>query len=282
LRVLITGARGQLGSELARVCTAAGDDVATPAIDVGDRDAVLGTVLSARPDVVVHCAAWTAVDACEGDLARAMRDNALACRWVGEAASRAGSFVVGLSTDYVFSGEQDAPYTEWDEPAPRSVYGRSKLAGERELVAMAGPTAAVVRTSWVSGSSGSNVVRSVLERVAADPDAELAFVDDQRGCPTFVADLAPALRRLAVARVPGLFHVTNDGPTTWYGFVTAVVGLAGRGRVRPITTAELDPPRPAPRPANSVLAGPAWVGAGFEPLPHWSGALAQLVKELRG
>lgn len=280
----MTGASGQLGSELARVCAGAGDEVVATdraELDVGDRDAVLGAVLSVRPDVVFHCGAWTAVDACESDPERAYRDNALAARWVAEACRRAGSHLVHLSTDYVFSGEQDAPYVEWDETGPRQVYGRSKLAGEDEVRAGC-PGAAVARTSWVCGAGGRNVVRTVLDVLAADPGRELAFVDDQRGCPSFTADLAPALRRLAAARVPGTFHLTNTGPTTWFGFVEAVLAAAGRdpGQVRPIATAELDPPRPAPRPANSVLDGAAWRLAGFDPLPHWSEPLERLVKEL--
>jgi dTDP-4-dehydrorhamnose reductase len=284
MRVLVTGAGGQLGVELVRVCADAGDDVTAAgrsALDVGDRDAVLGAVLSTAPDVVVHCGAWTAVDACESDPDRAWRDNALACRWVAEACRRAGAHLVHLSTDYVFSGDQMQPYVEWDEPGPRSVYGRSKLAGEVEVNAGL-PGAAVVRTSWVSGASGRNVVRSVLEALAADPDREFAFVADQRGCPSFTSDLAPAIRRLAAARVPGTFHVTNTGPTTWFAFVESVLVAAGcdPGRVRPIATTELDPPRPAPRPANSVLEGAAWRHAGFEPLPHWSEPLERLVKEL--
>jgi len=284
VRALVTGAGGQLGSELARVCAEAGDEVVAAdraALDVGDRDAVLGAVLSVRPDVVYGCGAWTAVDACESDPDRAFRDNALAGRWVAEACRRAGAHLVHLSTDYVFSGDQDTPYTEWDPTGPRSVYGRSKLAGEDEVRAGL-PGAAIVRTSWVAGAGGRNIVRTVLDLLAAEPGRELAFVDDQRGCPTFTADLAPALRRLAAARVPGTFHVTNSGATTWFELVRAVVAAAGRdpGQVRPIATADLDPPRPAPRPVSSVLEGAAWRGAGFAELPHWSEPLARLVEEL--
>ena len=284
MRVLVTGAGGQVGTELVRVCAAAGDEVAAAdrrTVDVGDRDAVLGTVLSTAPDVVVHCGAWTAVDACESDPERAWRDNALACRWVAEACRRAGAHLVHLSTDYVFSGEQERPYVEWDEVGPRSVYGRSKLAGEVEIRAGL-PGATIVRTSWVNGAGGPNVTRMVLAALAADPDVELRFVDDQRGCPTFTSDLAPALRQVAAARIPGTFHVTNSGPTTWFAFVESVLVAAGRdpGQVRPIATSDLDPPRPAARPANSVLDGAAWRLAGFDPLPHWSEPLERLVKEL--
>jgi dTDP-4-dehydrorhamnose reductase len=188
---------------------------------------------------------------------------------------------VQVSTDYVFSGDKPAPYVEWDPTDPRSVYGASKLAGEDEVRAGL-PGAAVVRTAWVCGAGGSNMVRTVVGLLAADPDRQLAFVDDQHGCPSFTADLAPALRRLAATRIPGTFHLTNRGPTTWFGFVQSNVAAAGRdpGQVRPIATADLDPPRPAPRPANSVLDGVAWRLAGFEPLPHWSEPLEHLVKEL--
>lgn len=284
MRVLITGAGGQLGSELARVCDDAGDEVAAlgrDRLDVGDRDSVLGAVLSVEPDVVLNCGAWTAVDACESDPERAWRDNALAGRWVAEACRRAGAHLVHVSTDYVFSGEKPEPYVEWDATGPRSMYGRSKLAGEEEVRAGL-PGAAVVRTSWVCGAGGSNMVRTVLRLLADDPARELAFVDDQHGCPSFTADLAPALRRLAASRVPGTFHLTNSGPTTWFGFVQAVVAAAGSdpAQVRPIATADLDPPRPAPRPANSVLDGAAWRLAGFAPLAHWSEPLERLVKEL--
>ncbi len=284
MRVLVTGAGGQVGTELVRVCHDAGDDVVAAGrspLDVGDRDAVLGVILATAPDVVVHAAAWTAVDDCESDPARAFRDNALACRWVAEACRRSGAHLVHVSTDYVFSGDQEAPYTEWDETGPRSVYGRSKLAGEAE-VRTGLPGAAVVRTSWVSGAGGRNVVRTVLRLLGDDPGRELRFVDDQHGCPTFTADLAPALRRLAASRVPGTFHVTNAGATSWFAFAQAIVTAAGSdpSRIRPIASASLDPPRPAPRPANSVLDGAAWRMAGFDALPHWSEPLERLVKEL--
>jgi dTDP-4-dehydrorhamnose reductase len=160
------------------------------------------------------------------------------------------------------------------------VYGAAKLAGEQEAL-LGCPGAAVVRTSWICGAVGSNMVKTVL-RLAQDPDRPLAFVDDQLGCPTFASDLAPLLRRLGVARVPGVVHATNRGATSWYGFVGDVLEAAGhdRGRVRPIATADLDPPRPAPRPNNGVLAPGALRALGWDPLPHFSGPLERLVKEL--
>jgi dTDP-4-dehydrorhamnose reductase len=283
VRILITGARGQLGTELMATCTAAGDDVVgidLPDVDVTSRDRALAAITSVQPDAVIHAAAWTAVDACESAPDEAYAANALASRHVAEGCRLAGSHLVALSTDYVFDGTKSGPYVEWDEPNPQSAYGRSKLAGEREVLAGL-PGAAVARTAWLCGAHGPNVVKTVL-RLAAASDGELAFVDDQVGCPTFTSDLAPMLRRLAVARAPGTFHVTNSRAVSWYGFVREVLAAAGQdpGRVRPITTAELDPPLAAPRPANSVLDGPALRGAGFDPLPDFAGPLGRLVKEL--
>ncbi len=278
MRILITGAAGQLGTELARTCTEAGDDVVACGradLDLTDRDAVLRAITGARPEVVVNAGAWTAVDACEADPDSAFAANALGVRWVVDAARRVGAHVVQISTDYVFDGTKPEPYQEWDDPNPRSVYGRSKLGGEREV----DPTHTVVRTAWVCGAHGSNMVRTVLDLLE---QPELAFVDDQHGCPSFTADLAPAIRQLAVERLPGVFHVTNEGATTWYGFVREIIEAAGHdpARVRPISTAELDPPRPAPRPANSVLDNAALRMGGFPPLPHYRASLDRLVHEL--
>ena len=284
MKVLVTGAGGQLGLDVVATCTAAGDDVVALAhgeLDVADRDAVHAAVLGAGPDAVIHCAAWTAVDACESDPEKAYAVNAAGPRHVAEASSRVGAHVVHVSTDYVFDGTKPDPYVEWDATNPLSAYGRSKLGGEQEVARLA-PSASIARTAWVCGAGGGNMVKTVLRLLADDPGRELAFVDDQHGCPSFTADLAPALRRLAAARRPGTFHVTNQGPTTWYGFVQAVVVAAGGSadQVRPITSAELDPPRPAPRPANSVLDNLGLRLAGEPALAHWSEPLERLVKEL--
>ena len=282
MKVLVTGAGGQLGRDLHAHCAAQGDEVvaATHAdLDVADRDQVYQAITSVRPDVVVHAAAWTAVDACEGDPDRAFRVNALGTRWVADASRRVGAHLCYVSTDYVFDGTKATPYVEWDRPNPQSVYGRSKWGGELEVAAHA-PGATVVRVSWVCGEHGSNMVKTVLRLAAERP--ELAFVDDQRGHPTFTADLAVALRRLVAARVPGTFHVTNQGAVSWYEFVRAILESAGHDPsiVRPIRTAELDPPRPAPRPANSVLDNLALRAAGFPLLPHYRESLDRLVAAL--
>ncbi|MDA8291993.1 MAG: dTDP-4-dehydrorhamnose reductase [Actinomycetota bacterium] len=284
----MTGSAGQVGSEVvaelerraAAVVRGRGIEVVAAdrrRLDVSDRDAVLAAVTSLEPDVVVHPAAWTAVDACEGDPDRAFAVNALGTRHVAEAARLAGAHVAYVSTDYVFDGTTDRAYTEWDEPRPRSVYGASKLGGEREL----DPTATVVRTSWVCGRSGANMVKTVL-RLASSGDGPLRFVDDQHGCPTVAGDLASTLVDLALSRRPGLFHVTNAGEASWYELARHVVAVSGHdpGRVEPIATADLDPPRPAPRPARSVLDNAALRLGGMPLLPDWRESVGRLVAEL--
>ena len=283
MRVLVTGAAGQVGRDLVAFCEAAGDEVFAcehASLDVGDRDAVLQAVLSAKPHAVVHAGAWTAVDACESDPDRAMRVNALGSRNVAEAARKAGAHLVTISTDYVFDGTKPSPYDEWDRPSPASVYGRSKWAGEQEALAMSGGDTTIVRISWVCGAHGGNMVKTAL-KLAAD-GVNPRFVDDQIGNPTIVPDLVPVLRRFAVERRPGLFHVTNQGAVSWCAFVREVFAAAGHDpeRVTPITTAELDPPRPAPRPANSVLDNAAMRLAGIDLLPHHAESLERLVATL--
>lgn len=284
MRVLVTGAGGQLGRDVVAVCEAAGDEVIAAGradVDLADRDSVLGAICGVQPDAVVNAGAWTAVDACESDPDRAWQVNALGVRHVMDASRRVGAYVCHVSTDYVFDGTNPEPYVEWDAANPVSMYGRSKWGGEQEV----DPGMGIVRTSWVCGEHGHNMVRTVLRLVSQpDPPETLAFVDDQRGCPTFTADLAVALRRFVVDRRPGLFHVTNQGAVSWYELVQAILECAGHdpGRVRPITTAELDPPRPAPRPANSVLDNAALRLSGLPRLPPYRDSLERLVKRLLG
>jgi dTDP-4-dehydrorhamnose reductase len=283
VRILITGAGGQVGRELAELCAAAGDDVTGvdhTSLDVTDRDAVLQLATTAVPDVVVHAAAWTAVDACEGDPERAHAVNALGARNVAEGARLARAHLVHLSTDYVFDGTKPTPYDEWDVPHPTSVYGRSKFAGEREVVELTAGAWTIVRISWVCGRYGANMVKTLL-RLAAD-GVDPKFVTDQIGHPTIVGDLVPVLRRFAAERRPGLFHVTNQRATSWFELARATFAAAGHDpdRVSPITTAELDPPRPAPRPANSVLDNAALRLAGLDTLPDHRPSLERLVRQL--
>jgi dTDP-4-dehydrorhamnose reductase len=281
MRVLITGAGGQLGRDLHIHCEARGDEVIAgthATLDVGDRDAVYQAITGTQPDVVLHAGAYTAVDACETEVETAYRVNALGTRWVADASRRVGAYLCYVSTDYVFDGTQEDPYVEWDRPNPQSVYGRSKWGGELEVAAHA-PGASVVRTSWVCGEHGRNMVKTVL---ALADRPELSFVDDQRGHPSFTADLAVGIRRLAAARMPGVFHMTNQGDVSWYEFVRDVLAAAGHdpAKVRPIKTEELDPPRPAPRPANSVLDNAALRLAGEPLLPHYRESLDRLVARL--
>jgi dTDP-4-dehydrorhamnose reductase len=280
VKLLVTGAAGQLGVDLVEHALAVGDQVTAVAkadLDITDASAVRELLLAHRPDAVINAAAYTAVDACETNEALAFAVNGDAVGNLAAACEVVGAHLVHVSTDYVFDGTLDRPYREDDATNPQSAYGRSKRAGEQA----AGATATIARTSWVCGQHGNNMVKLVL-RLAADPDQALAFVDDQRGKPTFTADLAPALRRLAVDRQPGIFHVTNQGAVSWYEFVREILAAAGEDpdRVRPITTADLDPPRPARRPANSVLDDLAWRAAGYEPLRDFRRPLAELVARL--
>jgi dTDP-4-dehydrorhamnose reductase len=280
LRVLVTGAGGMVGREVVELFGGEGvhEVVALDhaALDVGNRDSVLGAIGSAQPDAIVHCAAMTAVDACETERDKAFLVNALGVRWVMEGARRAGAYVVSLSTDYVFDGSQPDPYHEWDTPNPASVYGQSKLGGEFEIDL----ECAVVRTSWVIGRYGANMAKTILR--LAGGDTPLRFVDDQRGCPTVAADLATMLRTFVVERLPGTWHVTNQGPVSWFEFAGEVLRANGDdpARVSPITTADLDPPRPAPRPANSVLDNRALRLAGRPLLPDFRESLPALVRAI--
>jgi dTDP-4-dehydrorhamnose reductase len=186
---------------------------------------------------------------------------------------------VHVSTDYVFDGTKLGPYVETDTPNPQSVYGSTKLAGEHEALAN-GSGVAVVRTSWVCGFYGNNMVKTV-HKLAQERDS-LSFVSDQIGHPTFTSDLAPLLHRLAVDRRDGIFHGTNQGAVSWYEFVQEIVRLMGKdpGMVHPITTAELQPPRPAKRPANSVLDNKALRDAGYAPTRDFREPLAELLRLL--
>ena len=279
MRVLITGADGQLGRDL-QLAFGGHEVVATDRaeLDVADRDCALQVIAHAGPEAVVHAAAQSNVDGCETDPDEAFRINALGTRHVVEGARLAGARVCYVSTDYVFDGTAGRAYTEWDQPNPLSVYGRSKLGGEWELDD--GDT--VVRTSWLSGRHGHNFVRTVLER--AGRGEELRVVDDQHGCPTFTPDLAEVIRRLVVARLTGVWHVTNQGATTWFALARDTLLAAGldRALVTPIATDEMQPPRPAPRPAYSVLDNAALRLSGLPLLPDHHEPLARLVKELVG
>ena len=278
MRVLVTGAGGQLGLD---VVDAFADHDVVPLthaeLDIGVEPNVVAVVRDHGPELIVNCAAWTDVDGCESDPDRAHRDNALGPWWLARAADLVGAAMVHLSTDYVFDGAADQPYREIDAPRPAGEYGRSKAAGEM-LVRQTLRAHYIVRTSWVCGARGSNFVRTML-RVGRER-GEARVVDDQTGSPTFTRDLAAAIRELAVSGRYGTYHRTNAGTCTWYELAAATFELAGLDvDLSPMGSDELD--RPAPRPAYSVLDNRHAVTSGLAELPHWREGLVALLDELR-
>jgi dTDP-4-dehydrorhamnose reductase len=277
MRVLITGASGQLGHDL--LAAFAGDEVVgltRAELDVASEPAVVAAVRDHAPELVVHAAAYTRVDACESDCHEAWRVNALGSWWVARACALAGAAMVYVSTDYVFDGLAGRPYTEFDRTNPQSMYGRSKEAGE-QLVRQALPEHYIVRTSWLQGVHGANFVKTML-RLGRERGA-LSVVDDQTGCPTFASELAPAIRRLAVTGRHGTYHLTNRGHCTWFELARAVFDEAGLAvELTPTDTASYG--APAPRPPFSVLDNLLTGLIGLEPLPEWQFSLKRLVAEL--
>ncbi len=247
MRLLVTGAAGMLGRDVAAAAESAGHDVVALArgdLDIADAGAVRAAIDAAAPDAVVNCAAWTDVDGAEEDEAGATLINGTAAGHVAAAAP----YVVHVSSDYVFDGTATEPYTEDDPTGPASAYGRSKLAGEH-AVAAAGDHA-IVRSAWLFGVHGKNFVATML-KLAEDRD-EVNVVADQIGCPTFTGHLGPALVEIAERRLAGVLHVAGGGSCSWHELAQATFEEAGTGTTAlPVTTAEF--PRPAPRPAWSVL-----------------------------
>ncbi|MCZ2829723.1 dTDP-4-dehydrorhamnose reductase [Modestobacter sp. VKM Ac-2986] len=282
---LVTGATGQLGTDLQALL--AGADVTAlgrAALDLTDEAQVRGVVGAWRDDalargarpVVLNAAAYTAVDAAEGDETVAGLVNGSAPGWLAEELAGRGR-LVHVSTDYVFAGDADRPYRTDDEPAPRTAYGRTKLAGERAVAAV-DDDAVVVRTAWVYAAHGKNFVRTML-RLESERDT-VSVVADQTGSPTWAADLARALVEVAQTSTRGVLHATNTGATTWHGLAQAVFTGAGAdpARVLPIPTSAY--PTPAHRPAYSVLAGTGWTAAGLTPLPAWEPSLRDCLTAL--
>lgn len=253
MRVLITGAAGMLGRDVADAAAAAHHDVVAlgrAELDITDRAAALATVAAASPDCVVNCAAFTDVDGAEEMSEQADAVNATGAGHVAAAAHAAGAWTIHVSSDYVFDGEKRSPYVESDPVGPRSAYGRSKLGGERAVAQEAPEMHTTVRSSWLFGPHGRSFPATILKLASERP--ELTVVDDQVGCPTFTGHLAAALIELAERRPPGVVHVAAAGQCSWFEFARAIVARAGHAcEVVPGTTAALG--RPAPRPAYSVL-----------------------------
>jgi dTDP-4-dehydrorhamnose reductase len=234
-------------------------------------------VRSDSPDhrlVVVNCAAYTAVDAAEEDEETAFAVNAAGPALLATACARAGARLIQVSTDYVFPGNADRPYDVHDETGPQSAYGRTKLAGELAVREILPDASHVVRTAWLYGATGANFVKTMV-RLEGERET-VSVVDDQRGSPTWARDVAAGLLALAGSDVaPGVLHATNGGETTWHGFTQAIFEELGADPARVLTTTSDAFPRPAPRPAYSVLSPRAWDEAGLPPLQDWRSALAE-------
>ena len=279
MHILITGAAGQLGRDLMaeaarRGWQPTGVDIAD--FDITDQAATHAALAAIAPELVIHCAAYTAVDKAETEpeLARAVNEHGT--RHIAEYCAAQGIWLLYVSTDYVFDGSGDRPWEVDDPPAPLGVYGATKLAGERAVQALCARHI-IIRTSWVFGAHGGNFVKTML-RLGAERDS-LNVVDDQIGAPTYTADLAKLLCDMAARPVAGIYHASNAGKCSWAGFAAEIFTLARINcAVNPIPTSGY--PTPARRPKNSRLSPKALIDAGYKPLPPWKTALKNMLKEI--
>lgn len=263
-----------LGRDVVAAARGAGHEVAAfshAELDITDREAVSAAVARTRPEVVINCAAYTNVDGAEQNRSSAFAVNADAAGHLARAAADHAAWLIHISSDYVFDGAKRAPYLESDRPAPLSTYGAAKLGGERGVAAEAPQSHTIVRTSWLFGIHGHSFP-ATIRRLAAERD-ELTVVDDQVGCPTFTAHLAPALVQIAEGSPLGIVHVAGDGHCSWFEFARAIVRAADQTcDIKPGRTHELG--RPAPRPAYSVLGTER---AEAPRLPSWEAGLADFI-----
>jgi dTDP-4-dehydrorhamnose reductase len=278
MRILVLGSSGQLGSEL---CSVLDDHDVVPAphseIDIAQLDLLLKAAMRIRPDVIINAAAYTDVDGCEVERERAFLVNAAGARNAAIAARKAGAVLVHISTDYVFDGMKEEPYVEYDAPNPLSVYGVSKLFGER-MVMEQNPSSFILRVAWLYSPMRKNFVRTMLS-LARERD-EVRVVNDQRGAPTYAGDVARQIRLLIETECYGLYHCTSQGSCTWYDFAREVFRLAGIDvNVVPVTSAEF--PRPAKRPASSVLDNFMLRIQGLDIMPSWDDSLTAHINEIR-
>lgn len=275
MRIAITGAQGQLGKELQQVLQ--GHQLTLldlPTFDLTHEDCGR-LIVDAVPDAVIHAGAHTDVDGAERNPQLAMAINADGTERVARAAAQVGARLIYISTDYVFDGRGTRPYVETDQTNPVSAYGASKCAGEARALACCENTL-VVRTAWLYGLQGKNFVKTILQLAAERPS--LRVVADQEGCPTFAEDLARMIEQLVTHPIRGFLHVTNEGHCTWHEFAAEIVKLAGyRVPVQPITTEDM--PRPAKRPAYSVLSSDRLHHLGFS-MPSWQNGLQRFLRAL--
>ncbi len=280
-RWLVTGANGQLGHDLMDILPAAGHiavGLDLPEIDITDPESVADALSTHRPDVVVNAAAYTAVDAAEQHEPTALQVNgagpAVLAAAIAADPELAATVLVQVSTDYVFDGTARRPYPEDATPNPASAYGRTKLVGE-EAVRLALPERHyIVRTAWLYGAHGANFVKTMLRLEAAHET--VSVVDDQYGQPTWSRDLANQIEVLVTAAAPaGIYHGTASGATNWYGFTQRIFDLAGHNPERVLPTSTAAFPRPAPRPAYSVLGHDRWTAVGLPAMRSWDEALGE-------
>ena len=282
MNILITGANGQLGSEMRALATGhpahAYHFTDAAELDICDKEGVAAYVAGHAIDVIVNCAAYTAVDRAEDDAALCDRLNRLAPGYLAEAAQARGAALVHISTDYVFDGTAHTPYAEDAPTCPASVYGRTKLAGEQEATARCARTM-IIRTAWLYSEYGNNFVKTML-RLGRER-RELGVVFDQIGTPTYAADLARAIYVAIEQGIrPGIYHFSNEGVCSWYDFAVAIHRLAGirTCRVSPLHTAEY--PSRAPRPHYSVLDKTKLKQTYGIRIPHWEESLEQCLRNM--
>jgi dTDP-4-dehydrorhamnose reductase len=271
-RILVTGGAGMLGRDLLRrLSTHEVRGVDRPDFDIADARAVDTAIGHLQPEIVIHCAAMTAVDACETQRDDAFRINAVGSGNLAAACARQRARLIAISTDYVFSGDADRPYDEYAAPGPRTVYGASKLAGEQAVRELC-PDHLIARIAWLYGPGGPSFVHTMM-KLAAQDGPPLKVVDDQVGNPTSTGAVADGIARLIDARACGTVHLTCEGETSWHGFAQAIFAARGSRRsVVPCTTAEF--PRPAPRPRNSRLDKMGLRLRSLPAMPTWQDALA--------
>ncbi len=277
--VLITGILGQLGYDLSKELTKRGVEYIAPSLEeleLTTEDGAKNFILEKKPDAVVHCAAYTAVDKAESEAELAITVNGMGTRWVAEACREIGAKMIYISTDYVFGGDGHTPYEIHDEKKPVNVYGRSKLLGE-DAVSMILKKYFIVRTSWVFGINGNNFIKTMLR--LAETHKKLNVVNDQIGSPTYTVDLAKLLADMVETDKFGIYHATNEGFCSWAEFAREIFTEAGVDvEVDGIPTIEY--PTPARRPFNSRLSKKSLDEAGFERLPTWQDALKRYLVEL--